>query len=193
MSCHVALCCLSGLSCVYLFIYLCGLKTLALSGSFVVDSVIIMSAATITKDKQDELEHMFMFTGLGVNVSELTLLYRGTRDGMTPKAFHDKCDGWKGPTLTLVQTDRGWIFGGYAGTSWASWDPSSCLGHYVAGGNYVADPTCFVFNVNNPYNDPIRKMPVLKPDEAMYCNPAFGPSFPGAFGLHRGGGRARLG
>ncbi|MDR3740056.1 MAG: hypothetical protein P4L40_13670 [Terracidiphilus sp.] len=29
------------------------------------------------------------------------LLYRGSRDGMTPRAFHRCCDG-KGPTLVLV-------------------------------------------------------------------------------------------
>ena len=33
-------------------------------------------------------------------------LYRGSRDGMTPLAFHEACDG-KGATLTLIRADVG--------------------------------------------------------------------------------------
>jgi hypothetical protein len=49
------------------------------------------------------------------------LLYRGSRDGMTPAAFHEKCDG-KGATLVLVagqsEGQPVCVFGGYAGKSW---------------------------------------------------------------------------
>ena len=51
-------------------------------------------------------------------------------------------------------------------------------------GHFVTDPSCFVFNVVNPYNDPITKMPVLKQEKAMYCGAARGPYFPGAFELY---------
>ena len=52
--------------------------------------------------------------------SKLTLLYRGSRDGMTPAAFHKRCDG-KSPTLTLVQA-HGRVFGGYTTAPWCSPD-----------------------------------------------------------------------
>ena len=134
------------------------------AASLFVDSDIIPKKA-----KQDKLEEMLTTSG----INELKLLYRGTKDGMSVKAFHDKCDGWKGPTLTLVRTSKDYVFGGYAGTSRDSprW------------GHHVTDPSCFVFNVVNPWNDPITKMPVLKPEYAMWCSAAYGPYFPGAFGI----------
>lgn len=46
-----------------------------------------------------------------------TVLYRGSRDGMTAAAFHARCDN-KGPTLLLVRSDNGCCFGGYASASW---------------------------------------------------------------------------
>ena len=40
------------------------------------------------------------------------LLYRATRDGMTPKAFHNKCNN-QGPTLTVGRdATTGTIYGG---------------------------------------------------------------------------------
>ena len=134
------------------------------AASLFVDSDIIPKKA-----KQDKLEEMLTTSG----INELKLLYRGTKDGMSVKAFHDKCDGWKGPTLTLVRTSKDYVFGGYAGTSWDS----------PPRGHYVTDPSCFVFNIVNPYNDPVTKMPVLEPERAMLCRAAYGPWFPGAFGL----------
>ena len=131
---------------------------------FVVDSDIIPEA------KQDELEDILKLKASGIHELK-KMLYRGTKNGMTPKAFHDKCDG-QGPTLTLVRTSKDYVFGGYAGSSWNS--ASGC----------VTDPSCFVFNVVNPYNDPVTKMPVLKPERAMYCGVAYGPHFPGAFALY---------
>jgi hypothetical protein len=51
------------------------------------------------------------------------LLYRGSRDGMTPAAFHDKCDE-RLPTIVLIagQSDGHpvSVFGGYASKSWKS-------------------------------------------------------------------------
>lgn len=40
------------------------------------------------------------------------LLYRGTEHGMSPDAYHDRCD-FKGPTLTLVHNSFNKVFGGF--------------------------------------------------------------------------------
>ena len=41
------------------------------------------------------------------------MLYRGSRDGFTYKAFHDRCDG-KGPTISLFKLKHnGDCIGGY--------------------------------------------------------------------------------
>ena len=48
------------------------------------------------------------------------MLYRLTRDGNSPKIFHEKCDN-KGPTLVLTKIKNGGnILGGYSPLSWDS-------------------------------------------------------------------------
>uniref|UniRef100_A0A6U3TM16 TLDc domain-containing protein n=1 Tax=Ditylum brightwellii TaxID=49249 RepID=A0A6U3TM16_9STRA len=47
------------------------------------------------------------------------LLYRASRDGWKASDFHDKCDN-QGPTLTIIKSAGGYIFGGYCNTSWSS-------------------------------------------------------------------------
>jgi hypothetical protein len=51
--------------------------------------------------------------------TNLTLLYKGSRDGFTAQAFHTKCDN-QGATLTLIQATNGRIGGGYTPISWGS-------------------------------------------------------------------------
>ena len=40
------------------------------------------------------------------------LLYRNSRDGSSTDAFHEHCD-WQGPTITIIQSTYGHIFGAY--------------------------------------------------------------------------------
>ena len=49
----------------------------------------------------------------------LTLLYRGTRDGFRKHDFHKRSDGFK-DTITIVEADSGRKFGGYTNIAWAS-------------------------------------------------------------------------
>jgi hypothetical protein len=69
------------------------------------------------------------------------LLYRGTRDGFRSADFHRCCDNRK-PTLTLIMSDNGSIFGGYTPFAWASQ------------GGYVSDSQLqsFIFTIKNPHN-----------------------------------------
>ncbi|KAL3770116.1 hypothetical protein ACHAW5_009657 [Stephanodiscus triporus] len=50
---------------------------------------------------------------------DLTLIYRGSIDGLSGLAFHSKCDN-KGCTLTVIETTCGRVIGGYSNTSWTS-------------------------------------------------------------------------
>ena len=45
------------------------------------------------------------------------LIYRASEHGYTAKSFHECCDD-KGPTLIVIKSDGGWIFGGYTKKSW---------------------------------------------------------------------------
>ncbi len=46
------------------------------------------------------------------------LLYRASEHGYTGKSFHEYCDDVKGPTLIVIKSSEGWIFGGYTTRSW---------------------------------------------------------------------------
>ena len=51
-------------------------------------------------------------------VGKWRLLFRASRDGFVPSAFHSKCDN-KGPTITVVKSG-GNIFGGFTENAWTS-------------------------------------------------------------------------
>ena len=46
-----------------------------------------------------------------------TLLYRGSRNGWAASNFHSCCDN-KGPTVTVVRSSNGYVFGGYTEQPW---------------------------------------------------------------------------
>ena len=45
------------------------------------------------------------------------LLYRASEHEYTAESFHKYCDN-KGPTLIVIKSSEGWIFGGYTTQSW---------------------------------------------------------------------------
>ena len=46
------------------------------------------------------------------------LLYRASEHGYTAESFHDYCDNKK-PTLVIIKSSGGWIFGGYTTRLWS--------------------------------------------------------------------------
>ena len=46
------------------------------------------------------------------------LIYRASEHGYSAKTFHEYCDD-KGPTLVVLKSSGGWIFGGYTTQSWS--------------------------------------------------------------------------
>ena len=64
------------------------------------------------------------------------LVFRGTRDGRTPKIFHQKCDGIP-KTITIIKTIKGLKFGGYIEKEWKS------------SGDWISDDeNCFIFSLD---------------------------------------------
>ena len=47
------------------------------------------------------------------------LIYRASEHGYTAKSFHECCDDVNGPTLVIIKSSGGWIFGGYTTQSWS--------------------------------------------------------------------------
>ncbi len=64
------------------------------------------------------------------------LLYKGTKDGDTCDIFHKKCDN-QGPTISIIESTDGQIFGGYTSKSWDINRKSD-----------ISDPDSFLFNIN---------------------------------------------
>ena len=91
------------------------------------------------------------------------LLYRKSRDGSTPKDFHNKCDN-KGITITLIETTKGDIFGGYTELPW---DTS---------GSFKKDKSIFIFSFNNK-----RKYIARDDNPTIYSDYNEGPRFGGGY------------
>ena len=47
------------------------------------------------------------------------LIFRASEHGYTAESFHECSDNVKGPTLVIIKSSEGWIFGGYTTRSWS--------------------------------------------------------------------------
>jgi len=92
------------------------------------------------------------------------LLYRSSRDGAFAAPFHRLCDD-QGPTVTLIKSIGGYVFGGYAGVAWSS------------GPKFHACPSAFLFTVTNPHGDPITRFMSNGDWWAVKCHFGHGPTF----------------
>lgn len=99
----------------------------------------------------------------------LTLAYKASLDGFSHDSFHAKCDN-KGPTLTIIKSSEGYIFGGFTSASWdCSW-------------TYKPDITSFLFTLTNPHNlPPTQYFPKDEEngENAIYCSYTHCTSFGG--------------
>ena len=99
----------------------------------------------------------------------MELIYRGTRDGMTSKNFHEKCDN-KGPTITLYQNEK-CIFGGYNSGFWSS------------NGKWYSSSDCFIFTLVNIHNIEPTKFTYKNDSYAVHNISSYGPCFGGGFDI----------
>jgi len=102
--------------------------------------------------------------------STAKLLYSATRDGFTATAFHNLCDK-QGMTVTIVKSQAGWLFGGFATRSWDCSNTS------------LDAPGSFLFTLTNPLSFPPAKFVALDNCLAhIFCTPLHGPTFGGISG-----------
>ena len=75
--------------------------------------------------------------------SKLELLYRGSQDGFSGRAFHEKCDKKEG-TITLIKVKEN-VFGGYTS---AAWDST---------GKWKSDSEAYIFSLRRSgQTDPVQ-------------------------------------
>ena len=79
--------------------------------------------------------------------NNMKLLYKGTRDGMEGKYFHNKCNN-QGPTISLFKNEKGNIFGGYTSIEWTSCN------------NYKSASESFIFTLTNIHGTEPTKFPI---------------------------------
>ena len=113
-----------------------------------------------SNNKNEYLKKIYEWSG----AKSLELLYRGSRDGMFSKNFHEKCDD-KGATITLFRNDKGNIYGGYLPISWKN------------NGGYQNENRCFIFTLTNIYNIQPTKFVSKNNGHEVYFHPDNGPCF----------------
>ena len=89
------------------------------------------------------------------------LLFRKSKDGSNAKDFHKYCDK-KGPTLTLIHTNKGKIFGGYTPINWES--PNDCVDK--------TDDLTFIFSLNS-----MNKFTKYQEGRSICLSEDYGPWF----------------
>jgi hypothetical protein len=101
------------------------------------------------------------------------LLYCGSQHGFSAQDFHRHCDH-QGPTLVLVRSLSGGLFGGFTPLDWDS----------KSGTKTDESLSSFLFTIRNPHDTEPRKFPLIpaQKDHAILCLPNYGP----CFGGHRG-------
>jgi len=88
------------------------------------------------------------------------LLYQASKDGDSSSNFHTRCDG-EGPTVTIIETTSGNVFGGYTAASWSS------------SSGYGVDSSAFLFRLR-----PSReRYSIATTSVAIYRHPSYGPVF----------------
>eukprot|EP00347_Sterkiella_histriomuscorum_P012775 403367270 len=65
------------------------------------------------------------------------LLYCGSRDGFEAQDFHEYCDE-RGPTMSFILSECGYVFGGYASVPWTSSDNHK----------FYSDADAFIFSLS---------------------------------------------
>ena len=99
-------------------------------------------------------------------VRKFDLLFTASDHGYSAKRFHELCDA-KGSTLTIIQSNYGNIFGGFASKSWTAT-------------NYTQDENAFLFLIrSNNQNDPkIFELDHSSGNQyAIFYNSSTGPCF----------------
>jgi hypothetical protein len=107
----------------------------------------------------------------------------GSRDGWEARDFHSRCDG-KGATLTVVRSEEGYVFGGYASVPWAS-SGGTCVRvcmsvctHVCVSSDNKPDTHAFIYTLTNKAGLPAFKAKATKePQYAVRHCSGYLPSF----------------
>lgn len=128
---------------------------------------IFLGSTLLTAEYEDKLME-FIGNDIQQQHQPWRLIYRASEHGFDAADFHRCCDTFA-PTVSIIQTDFGNIFGGFTIVPWSSATLRADQ----------ADPTAFLFTLKNTLNIPPTKFPVAKEYQqcAISHNPTCGPNF----------------
>ena len=110
----------------------------------------------------------------GAYTDAANLLYKASRDGWSPAAFHQRCDN-KGATYTRAIINDGKVLGAYTSLSWSSSVQA-----------YRPDPTAFLYDGTNKFT-PNNGVYGADPPYSTYMNSSYMPTFGGGHDFHLSG------
>jgi hypothetical protein len=126
-----------------------------------VQNHLFVGGTLLTIDHQIQLNRFY-----GNENQNWQLIYKGTKNGFDAMDCHRHIDN-QGPTLTVVQSSEGYLFGGYTSVSWGA-----------IKGDCFNDKTAFLFTLTNPHNIlPTKYMINSKGENAILSNFINGPAF----------------
>ncbi|KAK6183188.1 hypothetical protein SNE40_010715 [Patella caerulea] len=99
---------------------------------------------------------------------DFKLVYKASRDGMSPAIFHQKCDN-KGPTVVIGYNTDGCVFGGYTSVDWK---PCTC-----GTAQTRWDEKAFLFSLKYMYEYHPKIFPVNNPELAITMCSTYSPVF----------------
>jgi hypothetical protein len=102
----------------------------------------------------------WLLNQLQIKVLTLNLLYSGSINGWSPYRFHELCDE-KGPTIIIMKSKAGRVFGGFAMQSWDS-----------VTDDYKPDDKAFIYSIDRQ-----QIYRVIDPQKALFCGQYYGPCF----------------
>jgi hypothetical protein len=124
-----------------------------------------MDSLILTQNEELSLKEM-------LNLKEVKLVYRASRDGFTGYSFNSKCDGISN-TVTIIKTTSNSVFGGFTSATWTSY-------RY----EYTYDSNAFIFSLRRSGNSNKERFNVTRPDSAILCYSTFGPTFGGGYDIY---------
>lgn len=110
----------------------------------------------------------------GAYTEASNLLYKASRDGWTPAAFHQRCDN-KGATYTRAIINDGKVLGAYTSLNWSS-----------SVQNYKGDPTAFLYDGTKKFT-PNNSAWGPNPPYSTYMNSSYMPTFGGGHDFYISG------
>ncbi len=114
---------------------------------------LFQGTSIITREEQIMLNNW-----VGNPFQKWEMCYSKTTDGASSEAFHNLCDT-RGPSITLIKLDNGFVFGGYNDYHWTSV-------------NAYGEGNGFIFSITSQ-----KRYPVVRRDRAVYNHQSYGPTF----------------